>query len=226
MDGFKSAAQAYFNDEKFSDLTVVCAATGKTFKIEFFYKFDYSSDIPIAEELAQGVKVDPEEEFATQKIECKLELHAWMYSIADKYEISDLRNLSLAKFKEELRNPKMTRTDVELVVSLIYSVLPLPEGDTSLREAVVHQGICIVIKSREKLDANELLAISRSHPVFGVSVLRRFINSFTAVSFKCTHCQKVYEASRVRDQSRCPNCYSQRDYTSIRLTGTIDMDNV
>ncbi|KXS94488.1 hypothetical protein AC578_1713 [Pseudocercospora eumusae] len=270
MDGFKSAAQAYFNDDRFSDLIVVCAATSKTYKshrfllsvhsrwferccngafaesgnrrivlkgdvpvavdrmIEFFYKFDYSSDVPTTETIAEEVKSDPEEEFATQKINSKVELHAWMYSIADKYEISDLKKLSFTKFTKELQASKLTRGDVELLVNLIYSTLPLPESDTALRDAVVERWIYILGTSQKKVDADELNAISRGNPVFGADVMRRLINSFANVSYKCAWCKLIAEGSYdpERDHFFCRYCNSKRDYTAIRLTSIIDIDKV
>ncbi|KAF7188230.1 hypothetical protein HII31_10515 [Pseudocercospora fuligena] len=266
MDGFKSAAQAYFNDENFSDLTIVCAATGKTYKshrfllsvhskwfercckgafaesgnrkialkgdvpvavdrmIEFFYKFDYSSDIPKAEETTQEVKTDPEEEFATQNIETELELHAWMYAIADKYEISDLKKLALAKFRADLRTQKRTRAEFELAITLIYSVLPLPESDFTLRQEVVDEWILIVTAAPDGIGRSDVAALSRKLPSFAADVQHRFLSSTSSTLFECASCKRE-QVSCYRDGKNnlfsCPRCGTNQRYLSAKLTSTL-----
>lgn len=97
--------------------------------ITFFYTWDYDDT------MSSEVKSEPD----SKEPSSDLQLNAWMYAIAEKYEVPDLETMSLQKFKNAAARV-LTNVDVPALldaVRTLYKYISLPESDTKLRDILL-----------------------------------------------------------------------------------------
>ncbi|PPJ59131.1 hypothetical protein CBER1_01709 [Cercospora berteroae] len=267
MNSFRAATTKLLDNEKFSDFTIICGATGREYKahrsiissqskwfdrccardfaegqqrvailkeddplalkkmIEYFYKFRYSDRLSTvrirpSNVIAGGAASDFDDVAdvdTSSIIKPSIQLHAHMFAIADKYEVSDLKGFAQTRFREELAANMDSITVIAAAIRAVYLEIEMPDSDRALKDLLTIAWV-VPGKRRHLQDhAEELRDEFEACPDFlfdtQVLLLKAFSSSERYPRFFCTECESEAvvedeDAERVGQNSwlRCENC--------------------
>ena len=111
---------------------------------------------------------DPESSYISE-----LHIHAQMYGLADEYDIKDLKEEALWKFKLSLQVVEEFENEQEKLLAtipLIYSTTP--DSDRGLRDVVVDYG---ATNLEDIMDLPGLKSAANQAPIYMIEVLPKFL---------------------------------------------------
>lgn len=129
--------------------------------LQHLYTFDYSG---------QKISIGDDEESSHVS---ELHTHAQMYALGNEYDIHDLKEEALWKFKKALEAKKGLRdelTDLIQVIPTVYETTP--DSDRGLRDVVVAFGVKNLKQMQDMLEFK--IAATRV-PVYLIEVLPGFL---------------------------------------------------
>ena len=151
--------------------------------IDFFYTFDYDDKLTAGE-----CKSNP----LSRQISGPQQLNAWVYTLADKYGIPDLKDRSLEKFKNAAAANAFMPHEMTGVIWVVYKQLPLLETDRALHNVLTDEFIrrldCMGDDRSKILDL-----ICPSVPKFLVDLSVRLSDRIISTNF-CAGCKKKWKA--------------------------------
>lgn len=155
--------------------------------LQHLYSFDYSG---------QKTCLEGEEESCHIS---ELHTHAQMYALGDEYDIKDLKEEALWKFKNVMSSKEGQSDELTTVIEVIHTVYATtPESDRGLRDAVV----AFCVKNLELMkELPEFKSTVTLTPVCLVEILPGFLRRLEDEKQRCTYCDK----SRW-DSAKCHNC--------------------
>ena len=157
--------------------------------LQHLYGFDYSGH-----KISIGADEEPSHV-------SELHTHVTMYAMGDRYDIEDLKEEALWKFKKAIEAKKGQVDEFPYFVEVIPTVYATtPDSDRGLRDIVVAFG---VLNLERMKDLPEFKSAAIRVPIYLIEVLPRF---FTRL-----------ENERSGRKVNCPKCKkaNQREYTWI-----------
>ena len=125
-----------------------------------------------------------------------LHTHAQMYALGDEYDIGDLKEEALWKFKKALEAKKGHDDELTTLVEVIPTVYATtPNSDRGLRDAIVAFG---VDRLEQIKDLPEFKSAATQVPVYLIEVLPGFLNRV--------------ENERRRYKEDCPYCRTAENW--------------
>ena len=186
--------------------------------ITFFYTFDYDDTVveegtDLATDLAKGRPTN------------RLQMNAWVYAVADKYEVTHLKALALEKFKQ---HANITNADEMFRAAwTICTEVSLPENDRVLHDLIVNMwllgGKDLAVSVVETNLLYELITL----PEFMTRVHLRLMSAFDAkVKQYCKQCNRyeVFERAEVMSKGFfCKACKGTETKEGVTLSGTLSV---
>ena len=122
----------------------------------------------------------------------KLHTHAKMYAMGDQYDIKDLKEEALWKFKKAVEAKKGHSNEIPNLVEVIPTVYATtPDSDRGLRDAVVSFGVMNLERMK---DLPKFKSAATRVPTYLIEVLPGFFNRLgdktCAHKQKCSTCGK------------------------------------
>ncbi|KAF7188249.1 Kelch-like protein 30 [Pseudocercospora fuligena] len=242
MEDFTNATQAFFNDEKFSDLTIVCGTSGKQFKAHRILASSHSKWFArccsgsFAESQSRRIELKDDQPEALERmiqyfykfdydevpglVGSKLELHAWMVVISDKYEIPSFQKVASKRFMQEIKNNIDNPHLLIAAATIIYENLPYqfssPSNggfeDSRLHIALADAWIARGCDHNKNEHFEELTrALAQKAPAFAAHIQARvfytmFARPVLAECLNCDHKFDLYVAYPTQAHKICPQC--------------------
>lgn len=181
--------------------------------ITYFYTFDYDDK----------VVTDPLPQLRSERPTNELQMNAWVYAIAEKYEAMNLKELALEKFK---RSAKVTDVDLMLGAAwTIYKDIPLPQNDRILHETITDMWLMGGKDLAADVGDETMESYLVMLPEFMTKVYMRLVRGLDGgVKQYCLQCGRyeVFVASEVSELSTkgffCKSC---KKSIAVRDTATL-----
>lgn len=147
--------------------------------INFFYTCDYDDSIQNATSTSEPMDKEPNN---------ALQLNAWVYATADKYEVPTLKALALEKFTLAAVRSSKNRLVMTQTTYTVYKHLPLPHTDRALKRILV--GMWIWHGKSLLPDDHASLSTLASHvPDFMADLTTRLLKEAkTTIRYTCKSC--------------------------------------
>ncbi|KAL8778190.1 MAG: hypothetical protein Q9213_007526 [Squamulea squamosa] len=192
-DWFRKACQPGFKEGKTALINLENENPALIAKlVEYLYGFDYDDSDSEPNEVDQTDDKNNNDDDQDQPVPqtCgKLALHAAMYVTADKYDVSTLKVLALAKFSTALVD-RWDKEDLSEVIRFVYE--NTVSSDRGLRGSLVP----ILVQHKQKLRTDEaFMKLVETHGEFAVDLINAWTNpnqQDAQRSFlQCRHCETL-----------------------------------
>ncbi|GIZ49716.1 hypothetical protein CKM354_001274300 [Cercospora kikuchii] len=166
--------------------------------IEYCYKFDYSDTLStlVPGDCPADIDADGnivESIHTSSIIKSSIQLHAHVYAIAEKYEVSDLKGFAQTRFREELAANMDSITVIAAGIRAVYQQIELPDSDRALKDLLTIAWIVPGNRRHLQDHAEELRDDFEACPEFlfdtQVLLLQGFSSSKKYPRFFCTECE-------------------------------------
>lgn len=108
-----------------------------------------------------------------------IQLHAWVYAVADKYDVPGLKELAFQKFKQAGISALGNKAQLLAAASTLYNHIMLPEKDVALLDVLMDMWVLatgsLYNTMTQQEDFVELVDIS---PCFAADYMRRLMSGF------------------------------------------------
>ena len=259
METFRKAAEAHLDDDPLSNFTIVCegkefkmhrffiCAHSKWFErccsgslcearlqrvelkedrldavklmIDFFYKWDYDDKVTVDPKPPPD---DPESGYSTH-------MNAYMYAIADKYEIIDLKGLALEK-SMKVAIEHSAHLNMALLVSTTYTIyghIMLPATDKKLKKHLVDMWALSESKVLKKVSSETMIEFLTPFPgfatVFLYCLIRNPSENVTHICKDCNGYEQIAKSELATKGFKCGVCGSTQSLDNVLLTSIIGM---
>ena len=185
--------------------------------ITYFYTFDYDDAANLA---SQGQHRDK------RKPLCSLEMNAWMYAIAEKYEVPCLKALALEKFKAHAN--VTDKQSMFCAAQTIYDDIPLPVTDQVLHRLIEDMWLLGGRELMENMREMGVLCAVQNLDVFATNILGKYMGgSTTTVKQFCKSCNRyeVFKREEVTTKAfvfKACKCTETKKAVEFSSSFTID----
>lgn len=172
--------------------------------ISFFYTFDYDDE----------VNMDADAEVKEGRPTTTAAMNAWVYAIAEKYEIHPLKAVALEKFWKHTK-----ADDPDHMLEAAYTIFKhtaVSENDNSLKEMFCLMWLVSAKRLMDAIGTDALIKLNVNAPEFAATYMSRLTRPTPARvwDIRCTSCQNlrqcVYPNSTLMPEMnrQCSNCKS------------------
>lgn len=228
IESFRKSAQGYLNDDRFSDFTIVCegkefkvhrcfiCAHSKWFErccSDMFseasaQKVELKDDLPEAVERMihffctwdydDNISVDSVPNIADPKPVTALQMNAYIFAVAEKYEIPTLKALALEKFKKAAANLQGNiESQLQRATYTVFNHILLPESEEILKTTIVSLWVVGGEALTRQMPAASVQELFNDVPTFGFRLSMRLMAGRShQLSQCCKHCKRGQSYAR------------------------------
>jgi len=185
--------------------------------ISFFYTCDYDDGIEATTPVPKSRDRQPRS---------KLQMNAWVYAIAEKYEVASLETLAVEKFAKATAEAAHIFSVLMPATYTVYKLLQLPATDRTLKNTLVAMwmlgGNEVMPKKEEALHSFAAVV-----PEFMGDLTKALLNGGKgSVRQQCKQCGLVHEAAPgavTLGAFRCARngCFSTESKEDLTVTSTV-----
>lgn len=173
--------------------------------IEYFYKLDYDASEGLPE---LGDQMTDDSPPYIEEPQFEMQRHAYIYAVAEKYEVPGLKTVALEKFKEQAaRHGDWCVVRLLWAARTIYLDILLPDDDKELRRILVDAFIYYASANTGALQVIEWYF--QAIPQFATDLAIKLMGGFTRDRMwtKCPRCNRRQETQQHRPSPRnCSAC--------------------
>jgi hypothetical protein len=185
--------------------------------ITYFYTFDYDD----------AVTTDPLPELVSGSLANNMQMNAWMFATADKYEIPHLKALALEKFKQ---HADVTNADQMLGTAwTVFNDISIPEGEQELYWATYHMWLLGGADLVRNIGVESMAAWFTMNPDFMSKIFVRVMGGMTDGTVKqyCAKCNRWEQCQRSEVMTKkfaCSKCFCTEAKDIVHLPSMVTME--